>query len=504
MLKHRALVALATAAVASLPVAAMNFAPITASASSHREAPTIANDPTADNTDVYAFASPDDPNNSLPDVQGQRSSPRDAGTVTLVANYIPFQSPNGGPNFYRFADDVLYEIHIDNQGNAADDVVYQFQFNTTTVSDQTFLYNTGKMTWNGTAYANWNRPQTYSVTKVTNGVVAPLGTGLLTPPVDVGPHSVGTTADYHNLVSHSIHTLVNNKGTVFAGQRADPFFVDLGAVFDLLSVVPQGHNYLQGENVNSIVLKIPKSEIGDPNKDHVMGVWATAKRKTTQIINANGSRTSSGAEVQVSRLGNPLVNEVVIPLGLKDAFNGLAPANDGTVPGAVNAVKTPELPKLFRALGIDANAPLSNRGDLFATFLQGLDGLNKPKPLGIVQQVPGEMLRLNYDIAPSTSNPNTVNRLAALAGQLDGFPNGRRLADDVTDIELSAADGILCDPTRSAALPLTFKAQFIADGQVGPTCRSTDAPILGDGVNTTDQPFQTTFPYVADPYQGHN
>ena len=504
MLKHRALVALATAAVASLPVAAMNFAPITASASSHREAPTIANDPAADNTDVYAFASPDDANNSLPDVPGQLTSPRDAGTVTLVANYIPFQSPNGGPNFYRFADDVLYEIHIDNSGHAADDVVYQLQFNTTTVSDQTFLYNTGKMTWNGAAYANWNRPQTYSVKKVTGGG-APvlLGTNLLTPPVDVGPHSVGTTTDYHNLVGHSVYALANNKGTVFAGQRADPFFVDLGAVFDLLSVVPQGHNYLQGENVNSIVLKIPKSEIGNPNNDHIMGVWATAKRKTTQTVNSDGSRTSAGAEVQVSRLGNPLVNEVVIPLGLKDAFNGLAPALDGTVPGAVSAVKTPELPKLFRALGIDANAPLTNRGDLFATFLQGLDGLNQPKPPRL-PQVPGEMLRLNYDIAPSTNNPNTVNRLAALAGQLDGFPNGRRLADDVTDIELSAADGILCDPTRSAGLPATFRAQFIADGQVGPTCRSTDAPILGDGVNATDQPFQTTFPYLADPYQGHN
>ena len=504
MLKHRALVALATAAVASLPVAAMNFAPITASASSHREAPTIANDPTADNTDVYAFASPDDPNNSLPDVQGQQSSPRDAGTVTLVANYVPFESPDGGPNFYRFADDVLYEIHIDNRGNAADDVVYQFRFSTTTVNDQTFLYNTGKMTWNGATYANWNRPQTYSVTRVPRvGAPAVLGSGLLTPPVDVGPHSVGTTSDYHSLVGHAIHP-IRRGGSVFAGQRADPFFVDLGAVFDLLSVVPQGHNYLQGENVNSIVLQIPKSQIGDPNGDHVMGVWASAKRMTTQTINANGSRTSSGAEVQVSRLGNPLVNEVVIPLGLKDAFNGLAPANDSTVPGAVSAVKKPELPALFRALGIDANAPLDNRGDLIATFLYGLDGLNKPKPLGIVQQVPGEMLRLNYDIAPSTNNPNTVNRLGALAGQLDGFPNGRRLADDVTDIELSAADGILCDPTRSAALPPTFQAQFIADGQVGPTCRSTDATILGDGVNTTDQPFQTTFPYVADPYQGHN
>lgn len=493
------------------------LAPRPAAASSHREAPLIAEDPLADNTDVYAFVSPDKPD-----------------TVTLVANYVPFESPSGGPNFYRFGDDVLYQIKVDNNGDAKADVVFSFRFKTKTLDPKTFLYNTGPITFANGVYKNWNRPQTYDVTmfrRDDDERVSSLGKNLLTPPVNVGPKS---TPDYHTLANAAIHTLPRGI-KVFAGPRDDPFFVDLGRAFDLLSVNPAGGtDYVAGLNVNSIVLQVPKdllwhpdgpgaadaapANMAEPSDDElapadedstlpgharvpmvtvagtgqqsqtfraqhspepIIGVWATASRRTLTILRGNGTKASLGPWVQVSRQGHPLVNEVVNPLGQKDLFNAtrVGPGND--LPFLPN-VLNPEVARLFVALGIDPNAPTTNRQDLVTVFLTGVPGLNKPSNVS-----PAEVLRLNINIPPSSADPNKVNRLGVLGGQLDGFPNGRRLADDVADIELQAVAGILCQPGG----PLAGSNP----------CRTTKVnPALGDGVNQNDQSFLTTFPYLAD------
>ncbi|HLZ10732.1 MAG TPA: DUF4331 domain-containing protein [Chloroflexota bacterium] len=448
-------------AVVSLIAAVMvasTILPLTAGASSHREAPNISQDPSADGTDLYAFRNPD----------GSQS-------VILVANYVPFQSPTGGPNFYRFGDDVEYQIHVDNVGDANDHIVFTFKFQSTTVNPNSFLYNVGPITFAGGAYQNWNRPQTYDVWMTNNGVTTRIGHNLLSPPVNVGKNS---TPDYHRLASHAIYDL-NGGIKVFAGQRADPFFADLGHIFDLLGVVSPGTNYLAGLNVSSIVLQVPISTLQGPN-DSIIGLWTTSSRKATTVLNVDGTKTERGDYVQVSRLGMPLVNEVVIPLGKKDLFNAtvLTPSSDGQF---LSYVTTPELAALFVALGIDPNAPTTNRNDLVAVFLTGLQGVNQPA--GVVAS---EQLRLNMAIAPTHSDPNQVNRMGVLGGENDGFPNGRRPGDDVVDIAMQVVDGILCQP-----------------GGPFPQCRPNNVnPGLGDGVDHTAKPFQLSFPYLADPYQG--
>ena len=430
-------------------------------ASSHREAPLIIEDPLADNTDVYAFVSPDRPD-----------------TVTLIANYVPFQLPAGGPNFYRFSDDVLYELHIDNDGDAVEDIVFAFEFQTQTVDPNTFLYNTGPITFSGGAYQNWNRPQTYRVTLIRHGESEVLGEDLLTPPNNVGPRS---TPNYPDLVRPAIHQLPGDIRS-FAGQRDDPFFADLGRIFDLLGVVTTGGtDYLAGLNVNSIALQVPKRLLRGQNDD-VIGVWATASRRQVTVLNGDGTRTGKGHYVQVSRLGHPLVNEVVIPLGEKDRFNATRVGPGSDVP-FLPYVLNPEVARLLRVLGLDPDAPTTDRLDLVTVFLTGVPGLTQPANVA-----PAEVLRLNLAIAPSTGDPNAVNRLGVLGGELDGFPNGRRLADDVVDIAFQAVAGILCQP-GGVLVPL-----------VGECRASTVNPRLGDGVDRNDRPFQGAFPYLADPY----
>ena len=457
-----ALVMLLIAALVPLSLLAPTPAPTRAS--SHREAPLTSEDPLADNTDVYAFVSPDRQD-----------------TVTLIADYVPFQLPAGGPNFYRFGDDVLYEIHVNNDGSATDNIVFSFRFRTSTVDPNSFLYNTGTITYDaGTrTYKNWNRPQTYDLSVTKNGVTQVLGTRLLSPPNNVGPAS---TPNYAALVQPAIATGLPNGISSFAGQRDDPFFVDLGRTFDLLGVNPAGGtDFLAGLSVNTLALQVPKSYLqGAVATDPVIGVWATASRQKTTVLDGTGNKTATGAFVQVSRLAMPLVNEVVIPLGQKDRFNATRVA-----PGAdvqfLPRVTDPELAKLFVALGVDKDTPTTNRTDLVAVFLTGIKGINQPTTVS-----PAEMMRLNMGIAPSTTDPNAVNRMGVLGGQLDGFPNGRRLADDVADIELQAVAGILCQTGGPLA---------------GPTpCRTSKVnTALGDGVNANDLPFQTTFPYVANP-----
>ena len=483
--------ALATAALA------IGFAvPQPAAASSHREAPLISADPQADNTDLYAFSSPDDANNASADTALN-------GTVTLVANYVPFQQPAGGPNFYRFGDDVLYQIHIDNKGDARDHIVFSFRFHTHTLNPDTFLYDNllpqnGVITCSGHTYRNWNRPQTYEIdmTNVDTGVTRTLGDGrnteLTTPPTQVGPVA---TPDYPSLAACATYTGLgdgsgNNLGiSSFAGQRDDPFFADLGRVFDVLDVFgPTHQDYLAGLNVNSIVLRVPKSMLlcsscgGNP----VIGVWATASRKATTVLQTSGIHKTSGPWVQVSRLGNPLVNEVVIPLGQKDHFNASVPANDGQF---ASDVVNPEFARILNLF--DANVPTTSRADLVATFLTGLGGINMPAGV-----TPSEELRLN--LATPVTHPDDINgvsRYGALGEFLggkapEGFPNGRRLADDTVDIAVLAVAGVLCEPDVHGALGLA-------------QCRPNDVPAVffaGDGVNANDTPFSNSFPYEALPW----
>jgi hypothetical protein len=435
--------------------------------SSHREAPLISDDPLADNTDVYAFVSPDDHE-----------------TVTLIANWIPLEEPAGGPNFFKFGDDVRYEINIDNNGNAIDNIVYEFRFTSDVRDPKTFLYNTGPIT--SLNDPNFNIRQTYRVTRVQRGVRTVLGSGLTTPPVKIGARS---EPDYNSLVAEAIHSL-SDGSKVFAGQRDDPFFVDLGSVFDLLGLRPfneahliplpaaRGVDGVGGFNVHTIALQVKKSLLtndgsngNDPkNLNSIIGVYSTTYRRRVRVLSPEGNDPGeSGDWVQVSRLGMPLVNEVVIPLGRKNRFNASDPKDDAQF-GAF--VLDPEPARLIRALYPGVTVPPAPRSDLAAIFLMGIRGVNQPAHV-----VPSEMIRLNMGFPPSAS----PNRLGLLAGQNDGFPNGRRLTDDVVDIELRALAG---------GTPFTPGFNHAPNNQ------------LSDGVNANDKRFLATFPYVAGPFGG--
>jgi hypothetical protein len=478
--RRRAYVLVPTVAALAAAVAIPTFG----GASSHREAPGISQDPTADNSDVYAFTSPDDPN-----------------SATFVANYIPFEEPAGGPNFHAFSDSVRYGIKIDNTGDGKEDLAYQFRFKTKVNNPDSFLYNTGPVSFNpatGT-YTNLNVVQTYDVTRVTyraNGKVKSvrkLGRQLLTPPNNVGPKS---TPNYvSGLVPPAIQTLPGGI-KVFAGQRDDPFFADLGSTFDLINLDAPGRpgiglgnqgggdDGLTGYNVHTIAIQVPKSQLTrdgkvptDPNStSSVIGVYATAERPA---LVSKGKGTFGREWRQVSRLGNPLVNEVVIPLGKKDRWNASDPADEAQF---LKHYTNPELAAAINLLfpGV-VNAPTTNRQDLVTVLLKGLPPGN---PTGLVTQIGNnpklaDLLRLNLAVPPS-ADPKP---LGALAGDVAGFPNGRRLADDVLDIEERAVAGVLA--------PLF--------GLPAPTA---DAGKLGDGVDTNDQPFLSTFPYVATPLAG--
>src|SRR5262245_35992128 len=347
----------------TLVVALIGYQMMPSRASSHREAPLISSDPQADTTDVYAFVSPDDPN-----------------TVTLISSWIPFEDPQGGPNFYRFGDNVLYEFKIDNNGDGVEDITYQFRFTSQVRNPNTFLYNTGPIL--SVDSANRNLLQTYTVTRIDNG-----RTTLVAGPMTTMYDNVGSasTPEYGGHGS-GINTFNDVGGTsaVFAGQTDDPFFLDL-RVFDLLygaNLSETGVDSLAGFNVHAIALQVPKTDLraGSP----IIGVWATASRPT-QTVRAAGSETSSGPFVQVSRLGMPLVNEVVIPIGQKDKWNGSKPSDDAQF---LSSVTNPEVPALLQAVyGIPA--PATPRNDLVQVFLTGVSGLNQPPGVK-----PAEMLRL--------------------------------------------------------------------------------------------------------------
>ena len=449
--------------------------------SSHREAPEISKDPVADSTDVYAFVSPDHPDK-----------------VTLIANYIPFEEPDGGPNFYEFGEDVLYEINIDNNGDALAEITYQFRFRVDVRNPNTFLYNTGQIT--SIDSPNWNRRQFYSVTKIEHGKSTVLGSNLASPPCNIGPRS---TPNYRDLAGEAIHHLPSGE-SVFAGQRAEGFYVDLGSIFDLLDLRPfqdlhlipsppaPGVNGTDELNVHSIALQVPKNMLTrdgsnpiDPNDPRsVIGVWTAAYRQKATILVGGGEDVESGPFVQVSRLGNPLFNELIVPMVKKNLWNSLPPSADKQF---VQFVEHPEVgrllpvlyPKVFPNLAAELD---ESRADLVAILLTGI-------PSGLIkgfQNFTGptlaDMLRLNMAIPPATK----PSIFGILAGDLAGFPNGRRVFDDVVTIELRAIAGV--------TFPLV-DADFTPDAAA---FKVTDGVTPDD----LDAPFLTSFPYLGVPFDG--
>ena len=455
---------------------------IPAMASSHSEAPLISMDRFADNTDTYAFRS----------VESGRE-----GFVTLIANYIPFQEPSGGPQYYRFDDTALYEIKIDNTGDGREDLSYQFQFTTQTLNNDTIL---GMSAVNEDAVisnlndVDYNMPQTYSVTRVDyrsgrRGRL--LGGGFRTPPSNIGPR---VTPNYEqNLGQPAVYNLPGGS-KVFAGQRDEYFYIDVGGVFDALNLrsigMSGGIDTTKGYNVSTIAIEVPISDLtrsravpsGPTAPDAVVGVWATSSRRTVQIRN-NAQVMTSGAWQQISRLGNPLVNEVVIPLGLKDAFNSLSPEFDGTIPRVVQAITDPELARLM-ALVYGITIPPPPRNDLVQIFGTGIpvNAVTGPNYTTFLSDgTAHEYLRLN--VAIPITPIGSINRLGLLGGDVAGFPNGRRVHDDVTDIALRAVAG---------GTPFT------------PATNMAPNNTLGDGVSANPEgPLLTRFPYLLPPNQGN-
>lgn len=454
-----------------LAMSFVSFQMMTTKASSHREAPLISNDPQADNTDVYAFVSPDRPD-----------------TVTIVANYIPLEEPAGGPNFAAFGDNVLYGLHVDNDGDGNEDITYEFRFNTQVMNGNTFLYNTGPIT--SLTDPDWNIRQTYSVTRVTHSGSELLGSSIPTPPVNIGPRS---TPDYASLANAAVTSLPDGI-KVFAGQRDDPFFVDLGSVFDLAGLRPFNPLHVlplpaapdvdgvAGFNTHSIVIQVPTADL--ISSSATIGVYASASRQKV-TVRSRGHEKNNGPWVQVSRLANPLINEVVIPLAQKDAWNGTDPRNDGRF---LPFYTGPEVTRLENALyPVLDDAPQTNRGDLVAVLLTGVPTLN------FTGDTKSDLIRLNTSIPPSAA-AGAGNRLGLLGGDFAGFPNGRRLEDDVTDIELRA---FACGYGPIVG-PIIESFGFCS----GNANRSPNN-LLGDGVDHNEKPFLTVFPYVATPHQGY-
>jgi len=470
--------------------------------SSHREAPEISKDPVADSTDLYAFVSPDDHD-----------------TVTLIANYVPLEGPDGGPNFYEFGDEVLYTINIDNDSDGDVDISYQFRFETDVTDPGTFLYNTGPIT--SLTDATWNRRQMFSVTRVDTdeGRVRStvLGTELACPPCNIGPLS---TPGYPQLAKDAVHDLAGGV-RVFAGQRAEGFYVDLGSIFDLgilrpfeeahatfglqgtgLGQMAAGINSTKALNVHSIAIQVPRSQLtasgGTPSSvssaGSVIGVWTAAYRQKVRMRDDWGNHVWAGPYVQVSRLGNPLVNEVLIPMGKKDYWNSQPPTGDSQF---ASFYSNPQLSQLLPVLypGVfphlatyNAGPPAPNRADLVAILLTGIPAGLIPGFQNFTGTTQADMLRLNMAIPPASSPKNT----GLLGNDVAGFPNGRRVFDDVVTIEVRALAGAvlnLVDPS--------FKPDGAA-AAVNQGLTSGDGDL--DAMGTAN--YLPSFPYLGVPYSG--
>lgn len=535
--------------------------------SSHREAPMIANDPLADNTDLYVFKSPDNPNK-----------------INIIANFVPFQLPQGGPNYYSFGENIRYEIHIDNNtGTAGDDIVYRFTF-TKENEDPTTFFNIrlGKQ----------NLKTTYKLEKITSGGTVTIVANGIVPPPNIGPRSISSgvglnKSSYDQLIGEAITTATTGE-KVFAGTSDDPFFVDLGGIFDLGDAPRQNGTPSDGlkcKNVSVLALQIDVSSLQKNGKtveqaanildgDFVIGVWASASRKSMRTLNTDGTQTNSGSWVQVSRIGMPLTNEAVIPIGRKDLWNRLTPYQDlANLNEFGNYFYNPELALYMDDSkfggAVPAFAPLRIQSNSLGSFdfrnghngLYGLKGnpalagtalddaifgtlllpaANSPRSVdlwpifhtGVPNLSPyqlatgkagnplaagkpfinnflpngGDMLRLNMAVPATPRNDPNFSSLglikAAVLGltdpayantslqfipNMDGFPNGRRLEDDVTRIELQAVGGVVL-----AAIGLPYEDPSRLGQVLGYTT----------GVEANDVPFKTSFPYVQTPFAG--
>ena len=473
------------------------FAP--AQGSSHREAPFLTNAPKVDGTDFYMFRS---------------YAPGREGYVTMIANFIPFQDPQGGPNFYQFDQNGLYEIHIDNNGDAKEDVTFQFRFKNT--SKKTALPVGGKQVLiplinsgviSGVNPAALNVRETYTIDLVkgdrrsgarTRLAAATGGATEFDKPVDnIGEKSFGAGGyeTYANQHMYDIAIGTCGTGRVFVGQRKEPFYIAVGKIFDLFNLNPLGaesgnKNDLEGKNVSSIAVEVPIACLTN-GTEPVIGGHATASLRQGRLLNPfpgsgiNNATKEGGGWSQVSRLGMPLVNEVIIGMDDKDRFNTSRPKNDGQF---IDYVTNPVLPALVETLFPTAKAPTNfPRTDLVTVFLKGLPGVNQPANV-----VASEMMRLNTSIAPTPVDKQ--NPLGVAAGDIAGFPNGRRPGDDVVDLSLRVAMGALC--------VLTGDTDKLKVG-----CKPADAPAgalpLTDGVRKGAADFKGVFPYLNTPLPGN-
>ena len=466
-------------------------------ASSHREAPFITGLPKVDGTDLYMFRS-------------YESGRQDF--VTVLANYMPFQDPQGGPNFHMFDPHALYEIHIDNNGDGVEDLTFQFRFDNGSKdaalvvggkSTKIPLINSGPIS--GINPPTLNVRETYTMNLVRGhrrtgsrtSVTAPGGN--FDKPVDnIGDKSFpGGYAAYANQHIHSV-TLpgCSTPARVFVGQRKESFYIAVGKTFDLINLNPLGpevggnNNDLEAKNVSTIALELPISCV-TTSADPVIGAFTTASVRQARLIDGSpGSglgkaSREGGAWAQVSRLGMPLVNEVVIGLADKDRFNASKPQDDAQF---LDYVTHPALPALIESLFPAAKAPTNfPRTDLVTVFLKGLEGVNQPKNV-----VPSDMLRLNTTTAVTAQVAQ--NPLGVAGGDLAGFPNGRRPGDDIVDVALRVAMGALC--------VLTGTGDSLKVG-----CKPADAPSGGqpftDGVRKTAANYGAAFPYLTTPIPGN-
>ncbi len=490
----------------ALGLATGTFVVPLALASSHREAPFISGQAQIDATDLYMFRS---------------YEPGRQGFVTILANYMPFQDPQGGPNFYMFNPEALYEVHIDNNGDGVEDITFQFRFKNTSKaaalsvggkSVQIPLINSGPLTApnSGVNPATLNVRETYTVDVVRSGRRTARGSitngsgGAATfdKPVDnIGDKVFGSATGYAAYANQHIYNVVipgcTTQGRVFVGQRKEPFFIAVGKVFDLFNLNPLGqetggnNNDLEAKNVSTLAMELPINCLTN-GTESVIGAHTTASLRQGRLLDGApptglGRVTrGGGAWTQVSRLGMPLVNEVIIGLNDKDRFNASRPKNDPA--NFADYVTNPVLPALIETLFPAAKAPTNfPRTDLLTVFLKGIPGVNQP-----ANAASAEMLRLN------TSTPVTAaaaqNPLGVAGGDLAGYPNGRRPADDVVDLSLRVAMGALCVLTGAAD---TLK--------VG--CKPADAPAGGlaltDGVRKSAANYGATFPYLTTPLPGN-
>ena len=443
-------------AAAAAALAAGSLAATGVLGSSHREAPKILADPTADNTDVYAFTAPDAPH-----------------SLTVVANWIPLEEPAGGPYFGKLDPRARYYVKIDNTGDGRADVAYRWKFKQKFLKPDSFL-DQGNFVQSYDLYK-----ETYKGKKEHSHKIA---SNVPVAPANAGPK---TTPNYAATQAATIRGL-SGGGKTFVGPSDDPFFVDLGAVFDGINIDKPGRpniglgnqgggkDDVAGYNTHSFVLQVPESEVTRDGKsvsdakagNAAVGVWATTERRRVSVLR-HGKRHGS-RWVQVSRLGNPLINEVIIPIGQKDKFNRTSPADD--LKNFGKYALNPEPARLLNAL-FKLGVKETDRTDIVQALLTGVPGLTQ---IGS-HPAPADTLKLNLGVPPSAS----PSRFGVLANDLAGFPNGRRLADDVTDIELRVIAGALLKPSEG--------------GKQIP---------LSDGVDQNDHAFRSSFPYVALPTDG--